>query len=327
MQTRDFQWMRGRQGSIFLASSYTAQADVATFVTSAVEGDVGIVNKATGAIYDALTAIPTGTEVYSILKRDGLITPNAPFTIGGNATFLKVVGAVGVAKVVTVVISCGGTTANCGNCINCVADPIENYRIGIIQTRTHDYVPDEITYQTVANGSETITSVVNRLIAQINDPVNIVNNGGRKRVTASAATVVVGTASVATTITFTITGDTSFPFAVSISGFCVSTQTNTTEANDAVNGYDDVRQYEREGAVQDGDRYMQRAFPPMREVDGSHPTALAARNALYTVFQINITKEFESATYKERDFQSSEQNIYVLNGSTAGAKLGVLFAV
>jgi hypothetical protein len=338
MNTRDFQYMRGRQGSVTLASTYTAQADIVAFLNSGANGELAVVNKATGVIYDGTTVVPAGTEVYLSVKRDGANFSSASFIFQGTNTsantssavlVTKVIGVAASVQVVQVIISCG-FNANCGNCINCVADPLEDYRIGIIEQRSQDFVPDELTYFQPANGTDTIQSVVAALVAQINDVSGATptNRNGRQRVTASTPVVAnAGSTTVTTTVTFNITGLTERPFKVALGGFCYVVKNITTPALDAINGYADVRQYEKEGAVYDGDRYQQRAFPPLVEIDGSHPTKLASSGTLYTLFQFEVNKSFTSLTYKERDFQPSEQAIYVPNGGTLATKLATLFAV
>lgn len=332
MFTKNYQNTLGRYAGVMVALTYTTQTTYANYLANAVEGEIVIVNKADLSVFDGTAAISAGTEVFIVEKRNGDFKVEPPFVLGSSfeqkTSIVKQVGVAGTKQVTTVVISCGGNgTADCGNCINCVADPLEDYSIGIVDVQTHDFVPDEQRFTTVPLVNETIQALVTRITTRINDATYYENQRG-KRVVASTPVVVDGSGSTPTTVTFTLTGDNFAPFIVTATGFCVITKTVTTVAKDAVNGVTDIAYFEGEGQSNDGKTSPMMVFPPMTDLT-PNPTKFtsAVSTTLYTVFEIKRDSSQKAHTYNERDFNRYESIIACVNSSTVATKLATMFGV
>lgn len=333
MFTKNYQNTKGRFAGVLVALTYTAQTTYADYINNSIEGEIAVINKADNSIFDGTSAIPAGTEVFIVEKRNGDFKIEPSFVVGGTnyekrSSITKQIGVAGTAQVTQVVISCGGNgTADCGNCINCVADPLEDYSIGIVDKQTHDFVPDEQRFTTVALTNETVQALVTRIVGRIND-LTYPENARGQRVTASAPVVVAGSGSTPTTITFNLTGTTFAPFTVTSTGFCVITKTITTAGLDAVNGVTDISYFEYEGIVADGKTSPLMVFPPMTDLT-PNPTRFASTvsTALFTVFEIKRDSNQIARTYNERDFNRYDTMVVGLNSSTVVTKLATLLGV
>lgn len=153
------------------AVAYTTDATYTLFQANAVEGEVGLFNADTNALYDGLAAAPAGAKVYFAIKRDGLVERSATFTIG-TATIDRTAYVAPVAQVSDA--SFGGTI---------VAG--KAYGIRIIETTPGYQQFPSWYYEVTSLTGETLVQMVTRLIALINDTTNITNKGTDTIVTAA----------------------------------------------------------------------------------------------------------------------------------------------
>jgi len=333
MFTKNYQNTKGRFAGVLVALTYTAQTTYSAYINNAAEGEIAVINKADNSVFDGTSAITAGTEVFIVEKRNGDFKVEPSFKVGGTdyekrTAITKQIGVAGASQVTQVVISCGGNgTADCGNCINCVADPLEDYSIGIIDKQTHDFVPDEQRFTVVALTNETVQALVTRITNRIND-LTYPENARGQRVTASTPVVVAGSGSTPTTITFNLTGVSFAPFTVTSTGFCVITNTITTSPLDAVNGVTDIAYFEQEGIVADGKTSPLMVFPPLTDLT-PNPTKFTSTisTSLFTVFEIKRDSNQVARTYNERDFNRYETMVVALNSTPVVTKLSTLFGV
>lgn len=155
-----FKSTKGYNAEVIVAKplQYTAQAGLAAFVASAVEGELGIFNAKTLALCPgSVTPTAAGTEIFIAQKRDGVIHKTNPFKlVSGIASYTPYVAPV---KTKFTIDASSLPAAVKGNV----------YEIAIIEltrggTRNHFWNFDE-----TAKAGDTVTAIITRLATRISD--------------------------------------------------------------------------------------------------------------------------------------------------------------
>lgn len=337
MNTNQIKFFSGRYQAVTIAKTYTAQTTLNNFISNAVVGEIAIIKKSDNSVYDgAVTPIAAGTEVYLIKKLSNgsyksypsfIYKPTSATSIARYATATVSIGSAGVIPVKRLVVSFGGTS-DCGNSINGFADPLQTYQLAVIYSAYHG-VMDSVEYTYVPKQNDTITDVVNGLIAKMNSASSFENMGKQLRATAGAVTTVAIVGTTPGTLTFDITGTTFQNFTLGVSGFCKVVQSNILYGENPINGYADVLQYESEGMVVDGIKTKQSLFPPLQDIAPvNYLVDDYPETTLFTAFQLErVNSEVAAVAGEAVKSKTYFETIYTPNGSGVATKLTLLLGL
>lgn len=154
---------------------YTAQADLAAFVASAVEGEFGaFLNNAAKTLVPGNAAIADNVEFFWAVKRDGNIQKSSPITI--NSVKQTKIAYVAPVKQVTTLTQTGTATAG------------DVYAIRIMETTPGNQPFPTWYYEVTVRTGETLAQAITRLVALVNDTASVANKDRDLIVTAAVVT-------------------------------------------------------------------------------------------------------------------------------------------
>ena len=157
------------------AVEYTLHANLAAFVTSAVDGEIAIVKAADNTIaLVAGGALPAGTEVYIAVKRGTAIETSLPFKLG-TATITKSAYVAPVKHAIK--ITTGVTAVAKGDILE----------VAVIETTPGMQPLPTTNYSVEVKAGETHTAAIARLVALINNSAAIENQNKTQIVDAATA--------------------------------------------------------------------------------------------------------------------------------------------
>ena len=191
-KTRYQRSTKGENAEVYVAlpTAYTAQASPALFEANAAEGEIGVYDATTGALYTA--ALPANTKYQIYMKQDGLAICTAPTFYDSTKTRQANYKAP-VKQVTTINLSAAQLAysdaliaAQVPNSIN----PPQNYAgLTLIETTPGNTPLPTLDYDYTFNSPAGLTTLIilNAIIARINNPIDILHKDDGQQYTASIA--------------------------------------------------------------------------------------------------------------------------------------------
>jgi len=277
MRNRIFKRTKGFQGEILVAKgvAYTDDADYKTFVTTAVDGEIGIFDATTHARIGPNAAIVDGTRIYIAQKRNGDTKLSLPFDFYKKN--VKFIGYTAPVKQVSTVTIAGviGTAFKIGDSIS----------VRVIEITPGSMPWPTKQYDYTIKAGDTPTTIATALTASINS-TGIPNDQGDAFVTATSAAGV---------ITITAMYFQSM-FKTSVLGSTFATVAESTVAYVEGSGYSDrVAEIEVEGLIYEGvtTQYPDNGFSPD---DFGSPNKFVVSGQSYNLYQLSFYREQSSPT-------------------------------
>jgi hypothetical protein len=271
------------------AVAYTTQATYTLFVANAAEGEIGIYNADTFALYDGLSAAGASDNIFVALKRDGNVEKTMKFS---NATYTKkrIASAAAVAQI-SDVVTIGTPVAG------------QEYAVKIIETTIGSQPYPSWYYSYVATASDTLTTIATKIRDLINDTTNVINKDTDPIVTAALTAT--------DDIRLTAKNNATFRIAFSHDAFALGWTSNYTEAGTANNSfgngtYAQVAELEEQALIYKGvtTNYPGTESSAANASDFGKPTAFATVGVSYNIYFISGDKTENSPTPKEKHFQA-----------------------
>lgn len=155
--------------------AYTTDADYETFVANAVDGEIGIFLASDNSLVNA--AVDDGTEVYAAVKIGDQFRKSTTFKKGDN------IRKIAYEAPVKQVSHIGNNGVN--GAIDVTPEAGAAYTVAIIET-TPGYEPyPRWSYTVTAGASETVSTLIDKLVARINDDT-VPENGYNPRLVTAA---------------------------------------------------------------------------------------------------------------------------------------------
>ena len=287
----------GTNAEVIVAKNvaYTTDATYALFVANAVEGEVGIFNADTFALFDGLATAGATINLFAAIKRDGIVEKTTVFSVGGSKSTRSAYAA-GVAQVSDADLA-GVPVAG------------KEYGVKIIETTPGFQQFPSWDYSVVAKTGETLVQLVTRIIALVNDTTNVINKDTDPIVTAAINAVdnIRFTANVAGT-SFRIA------FSADIIADLAAKATYVTPPSYGSGVASMVAELEKIGFIHAGvtTNYPEQGANPS---DFGSPTPFASSALNYHLYVINTSASEESPTPKALTFH---KRTIVLAIPTAG---------
>lgn len=281
-QNRFYKTTKGFNAEVVVAKAvaYTTDADYKTFIANAVDGEIGVFNADTEALWGANIPITAGTRFFVAQKRDGGVLKTTPIIYGAGVA-KKTVYTAPVKQVSTVTIAGTiGTEFKVGDTVS----------VKVIETTPgHEPFPT-ITYDYEVKSGDTVTTIATAIKNQINSLTDPRNVDGQAFVTASNAAGVL-------TLTAKYFGS-SFRVAnpsVTSSGYPVGTVVYTTPFKLGSGFPEHVASMEVEGQIYDGvtTQYPGDGFAA---ADFGAPTAYTDASKTYDVYHFTPVRNEKSPT-------------------------------
>lgn len=278
-QNRFFRTTKGFNAEVVVAKAvaYTAQVDYKTFVASAADGEIGVFNETTGALFTTIAPVTANSKFFIAQKRDGgiLKTTTTIFTAG----VAKKTAYTAPVKQVTTVTIAGtiGTEFKVGDEVS----------IKVIETTPGSEPFPTITYDYTVKAADTPTTIATALRAQINsltDPRNIDGQG-----------FVVATGAVGAIILTAKFFGSAFRVATPGTAYTIATTVYTTPFKLGSGFPDHVASLEVEGQIYDGvtTQYPGEGFAPG---DFGAPTAYTDSSKTYDIYHFTPVRNEKSPT-------------------------------
>ncbi len=156
---------KGYNAEVIVANriEYSVHATYAAFVAGAAEGEIGVYNAQTKALISGAGAVAAGTEVFIAQKRDGGVHKSTPF---------KVVSGVGAYTAYQAPVKQVWTIDSSG-----MAAPVkgEVYEFAITELTKGAGKYAIWNFEETAKTGDTLTTVLNRLVAKVNNAADGAN--------------------------------------------------------------------------------------------------------------------------------------------------------
>lgn len=157
MSNQYYKTTKGYNAEVIVANKteYSVSADYKAFVASAVEGEIGVFNSATKALISGLGPVAAGTLVFIAQKRDGSVHKTTPF---------KVESGIGTYTNYTAPVKEKWTIDSSG--VPLVVGEVFEFAITELTRNSPKY--QVWNFDTQVKAGDTIATVINRLVAQVN---------------------------------------------------------------------------------------------------------------------------------------------------------------
>lgn len=276
---RFFKVTKGFNAEVMVAKgvAYTTDADYPTFVANAVDGEIGIFNADTNALWGANVPMVVGTRYFFAEKRDGGVLKMT--TVTHQAGTVKKTAYTAPVKQVTTVTLAGtiGTEFKVG----------EEVSIKVIETTPGSEPYPTITYDYTVKPADTVSTIATALRAQINSLVDPRNIDGQVFVVASGSG-----ANIVLTAKFF---GSAFRVATPGVAYSIATVVYTTPFKLGSGFPEHVSALEVEGQIFDGvtTQYPKDGFSPL---DFGTPTAYTDSTKTYDIYHITTVRNEKSPT-------------------------------